>query len=192
VTFRFPEGVAGPVRPEFADELRADGVVLRAPGHGDVARLAPAFVDPAVGGEAGLPPFDENDIHAFIDHQMPVWRESGFLVPYVIADAGSGELLGGATFHHLDPTRQVIELGYWLFASAHGRGVATRSVETMAEWAFGAGLHRVEAAVRVGNAASERVLERAGFAREGVKRRFLRHGGGRVDATLFARLEDDA
>jgi RimJ/RimL family protein N-acetyltransferase len=37
------------------------------------------------------------------------------------------------------------------------------------------------------------VLERAGFAREGVKRRFLRRGGDekRFDATLFARLADD-
>ena len=31
--------------------------------------------------------------------------------------------------------------------------------------------------MRVGNVASERVLERAGFAREGVKRRYLRRGG---------------
>jgi len=47
--------------------------------------------------------------------------------------------------------------------------------------------------VRVGNAASERVLERAGFVREGVKRRYLRRGGedSKSDATLFARLADD-
>jgi RimJ/RimL family protein N-acetyltransferase len=44
--------------------------------------------------------------------------------------------------------------------------------------------------VRIGNAVSERVLERAGFEREGVKRRLLRHGGVRVDATLFARVAE--
>jgi len=32
------------------------------------------------------------------------------------------------------------------------------------------------------------VLERAGFEREGVKRCLLRHGGVRVDATLFANV----
>jgi RimJ/RimL family protein N-acetyltransferase len=190
VSFEFPGGVA-PLTPVFPAELRGDGILLRSPEHGDVPTLAPAFVDPTVGGEAGLPPFGEDDIHAFIDHQMPAWRASGFLVPYVIADAETGVLLGGATFHHLDPTREVIELGYWLFAPARGRGVATTSVEAMAGWAFGSGFHRVEAAVRVGNAASERVLERAGFAREGVKRRFLRYMGGRVDATLFSRLGDE-
>jgi DNA-binding response OmpR family regulator len=39
---------------------------------------------------------------------------------------------------------------------------------------------------------SVRVLERAGFEREGVKRRLLRHRGERVDATLFAIVSPDA
>jgi RimJ/RimL family protein N-acetyltransferase len=46
--------------------------------------------------------------------------------------------------------------------------------------------------VRIGNAASEHVLERSGFVREGIKRRCLRYEGSRVDATLFSRLKDDA
>jgi RimJ/RimL family protein N-acetyltransferase len=45
--------------------------------------------------------------------------------------------------------------------------------------------------VRIGNIASEKVLRRLGFEREGVKRRYLRHGTERVDATLFALLADD-
>jgi ribosomal-protein-alanine N-acetyltransferase len=53
------------------------------------------------------------------------------------------------------------------------------------------GIVRVEAHVRLGNVASERVLERAGFEREGVKRKLLRHGGTRVDATLFAIVAPD-
>jgi RimJ/RimL family protein N-acetyltransferase len=40
----------------------------------------------------------------------------------------------------------------------------------------------------VGNTASERVLERLGFEREGVKRGLLHHEGARVDATLFSLL----
>jgi len=54
------------------------------------------------------------------------------------------------------------------------------------------GIWRVEADVRIGNSASERVLERLGFEREGVKRRYLRHGEDRVDATMFALLAGDA
>ncbi len=66
------------------------------------------------------------------------------------------------------------------------------SVSAATAHAFGNGIRRMEAHVRIGNDAPERVLERAGFAREGVKRRFLRRQDGlRYDATLFSRLPGD-
>jgi RimJ/RimL family protein N-acetyltransferase len=86
--------------------------------------------------------------------------------------------------------RDVVELGYWLFVHARGRGVATRVVRELSNHAFANGIWRVEAHVRVGNEASERVLERVGFVREGVKGQFLRHEGARADATLFVLLAD--
>jgi RimJ/RimL family protein N-acetyltransferase len=152
--------------------------------------IAPAFRDPAVGGEAGLPPVDADRLRAMIRDELPGLRAQGFLVPYVIEDTDTGELLGGTNFSRFDPFRDSIELGYWLFVHARGRGVATRSVELMAGHALTHGVVRVEAHVRIGNTPSERVLERAGFVREGVKRQLLRHGGARVDATLFARVAE--
>jgi len=85
----------------------------------------------------------------------------------------------------------VIEVGYWLFEDARGRGLATQAVRAVAGEVFASGLWRIEAHVRIGNDASERVLERAGFTREGVARRLLRHEGRRVDATLFSLLADE-
>ncbi len=93
--------------------------------------------------------------------------------------------------HHLDRMRDVVELGYWLFVAARGRGVATRVVRAMCEHAFAGGIYRVEAVVRPANTASVRVLERAGFRAEGVRRGILRHEGARVEARLFARLAVD-
>jgi RimJ/RimL family protein N-acetyltransferase len=180
-----------PVVPAFTDEVVGDGIVLRAPTHEDVPRLAAAFADPVLGGEAGLPPLTEDELHAVLDDQLPQWRASGLLVPYAIFDSETEELLGGTTLRQLDATRQTIEIGYWLFAEARGRGVATRAVEALLDWLFANGIHRVEAVVRIGNVPSERVLERSGFAREGVRRRYLLYGGARVDATLFARLSDE-
>lgn len=174
----------------FPDELRVDELLLRAPVEADVETIAPAFLDPDVGGEAGLPPLDPGSIRAALKEQLPMMRERGLLAPYVIEDAPTGGLLGGAALHHFDPMRDTLEIGYWLFVPARGRGVATRIVGAIVEHAFGNGIWRVEAHVRLGNTASERVLERLGFAREGVRRRFLRHGGERVDATLFALVAD--
>lgn len=176
----------------FPVELRVDELLLRAPDEVDVDAIAPAFRDPAIGGEAGLPPIDAETLRFMLREQLPDMIARGLLSPYVIADARTDELLGGLTIHHFDPMRDVVELGYWLLLAARGRGVATRSVKAAVAHAFANGIYRVEAHVRIGNVASERVLERAGFRREGVKARFLRRGDDqRHDATLFARLADD-
>jgi RimJ/RimL family protein N-acetyltransferase len=122
---------------------------------------------------------------------MPGLRARGVLFPYAIEDTTDGSILGGVTLRHFDPMRGTIEVGYWLFAEARGRGLATRAVRAVAREAFASGIWRIEAHVRIGNDASERVLERAGFTREGVRRRLLRHDGERVDATAFSLLADE-
>ena len=177
----------------FPDELRVDELLLRRPVDADVEIVAPAFVDPDVGGEAGLPPLDAETLRAALRERLPEMHARGLLAAYLIVDAETDDLLGGFTIHHLDALRDAVEVGYWLLVPARGRGVATRAVLAAVEHAFAHGVHRVEAHVRIGNVASERVLERAGFHREGVKRRFLRLGTDerRYDATLFARLADD-
>lgn len=174
----------------FPDELHVDELTVREPSAEDIETIAPAFVDPEVGGEAGLPPVPAAMLRAALEHEIPRMRENGLLAPYVIADA-DGRLVGGLALHHFDPMRDTVEVGYWLLKDARGRGIATRAVRAAAEHAFANGICRVEAHVRIGNTASERVLERLGFAREGVKRRLLRHEGERVDATLFSLLAAD-
>jgi RimJ/RimL family protein N-acetyltransferase len=171
------------------DRFEIDGpFVARQLEDRDIPIVAPAFRDPGIGGENGMPPFDEEELRAVFRDRIPELRAHGVLFPYVIEDSTDGSILGGVTLRHFDPMRGVIEVGYWLFPQARGRGLATRAVRAVAREAFASGLWRIEANVRIGNDASERVLERAGFSREGVKRRLLRHGGERVDATCFSLL----
>jgi len=174
----------------FPDELRAEELIIRAPVEADIETIAPAFLDPEVGGEAGLPPVGPDMLRAALREEIPAARARGLLAPYVIEDSTTGEILGGAAIHHFDPMRDTVEIGYWLLHEARGRGIATRTVAAIVEHAFANGIFRVEAHVRIGNTASERVLERVGFECEGIKRRYLRHAGRRVDATLFSRLDD--
>ena len=175
----------------FPDELEVDELLVRLPVEADIETIAPAFLDPDVGGEAGLPPLDADMLRAGLQERIPEMRARGLLSPYVIEESTTGTILGGAALHHFDPMRDTVEVGYWLFAHARGRGVATRSVGAMVDHAFANGICRVEAHVRIGNTASERVLERLGFEREGVRRKLLRHEDRRVDATLFARLAEE-
>jgi RimJ/RimL family protein N-acetyltransferase len=176
----------------FPETLRTGELLLRAPTEADIDVIAPAFRDPSVGGEAGLPPLDADALRIMLRERLPILRAQGLLAPYVIEDTETGRILGGANLRLFDPMRDTVELGYWLFVEARGRGIATRAVRALVEHAHANGVVRVEAHVRLGNIASERVLERVGFEREGVKRRLLRYGGARVDATLFAVVAPDA
>jgi RimJ/RimL family protein N-acetyltransferase len=177
---------------QFPDEVRVDELLLRPPTDADVELIAPSFTDPAVGGEAGLPPVGAEALRAMLHEQLPGMHERGLLAAYVIEDTRGGELLGGCALHHFDPMRDTVEIGYWLFVGARGRGVATRSVGALAAHAFANGIRRFEAHVRLENRASERVLERLGFEREGVRRRYLRHEGEYADATIWSLLAEDA
>lgn len=59
-------------------------------------------------------------------------------------------------------------LGYGAFAHAAGRGLFTEALGLVLPYAFGPlGLHRLEAAIQPGNAASRALVLRAGFRLEG-------------------------
>ncbi|MCD9152827.1 GNAT family N-acetyltransferase [Aeromicrobium duanguangcaii] len=86
------------------------------------------------------------------------------------------------------PARRA-ELGYYLDAKAQGRGLATRAIDEIVTLAFGRlGLHRIQAATRLDNAASQRILERNDFARVGIARDYLRVGGAWRDHVLYERI----
>ena len=83
-------------------------------------------------------------------------------------------------------------LGYWVASSHAGRGVATAAVGCTLGLAWEQlGLHRVQAATLLHNAASQRVLARTGFERIGVAPAYLRIAGRWQDHLLFQRLAPD-
>jgi RimJ/RimL family protein N-acetyltransferase len=69
----------------------------------------------------------------------------------------------------------------------------TRAARLVARWAFAeVGVARLIAGTRPDNVGSQKVLERAGFQREGyLRNRLPSVGGGRLDDILFALLPRD-
>lgn len=82
---------------------------------------------------------------------------------------------------------------YWaLFAGQRGRGLATRALALLADYAFNdLGFARIEAHVDVENLRSIRLATRAGLRREGLLRKGRRHGDERRDTVVLARLAED-
>jgi ribosomal-protein-alanine N-acetyltransferase len=83
-------------------------------------------------------------------------------------------------------------IGYWIDEAVAGRGVASLAVALVCDHAFGrAGLHRVQADIRPENGPSQRLVERLGFQREGLLRRYLDIDGDWRDHYTYALLAED-
>jgi RimJ/RimL family protein N-acetyltransferase len=169
------------------DGIGAGDLILRLPVLDDVDALMPAFGDPELREAGNLPAFGRDELAASL-RELPALAEAGRLLPLAAVEAASGEVIGAGILHHLDAERKIVEIGYFVFPAARGRGAATTIARALAAHAFSLGLERVAAYVNVGNRVSERVLERAGFTREGVVRSMPKPDGRRVDKTLFSLL----
>jgi len=82
-------------------------------------------------------------------------------------------------------------LGYGVDRRFAGRGIATAALRWAVSQAWEGGLHRVQAAVSPDNAASQRVLSKVGFRREGLALRYLRLAGAWADQELWAITTED-
>jgi ribosomal-protein-alanine N-acetyltransferase len=108
--------------------------------------------------------------------------------------ANNGEtLIGGVTLSNVRRgVTQSASLGYWVGLPYQRKGYMSEAVQATTGYGFNElTLHRIEAASLPDNIASIKVLEKCGFQREGLARRFLRINGRWQDHLLFSLLEDD-
>lgn len=112
---------------------------------------------------------------------------------FSIFDAESNALLGGVTLSHVRRgVTQAATLGYWMGKPYVGRGIMTAAVKTLLPHCFETlRLHRLEASAQPSNAPSLAVLEKVGFTREGLARRYLKINGQWQDHVLFGMLAED-
>lgn len=88
-----------------------------------------------------------------------------------------------------DVERYSAEIGYWLGEALWGRGIATEALTLVVGHVFDrVNLLRLFALPFADNAASIRVLEKAGFVREGLLRSSSVKFGRTRDQALYARI----
>jgi RimJ/RimL family protein N-acetyltransferase len=112
------------------------------------------------------------------------------------ADAGriygiwtDGKLVGGVLFRTMDLAHGTAEAGCWLEPSAVGKGLVTRAVRVIIDWAIEQrGIHRIEWQVAAANAASIAVARRLGMTRDGVLREYVLYRGERQDIEIWSVL----
>jgi RimJ/RimL family protein N-acetyltransferase len=138
-------------------------------------------------------PYTAADANAWLSQTRHAWAD-GAGCPFAVVDAATGRLLGGIGLRWNDRVNQVGEIGYWARRDARGRGVTTRAVRLVTDWALRfAGCERLVLRADTLNVPSQRVAERAGFVREGIERsaRFSPRQRRRVDFVVYSLLPDD-
>lgn len=155
---------------------------------------APAFAAYVEAHRAHLAPWlpwgasigDEAGARAFLQRYADGTAADGRRI-YGLHQAG--ELVGGALFRVFDPVASVAEVGVWLSPAHEGRGLVTRAVTAMIDWAVrDRGIHRIEWHCVPENSRSRAVAVRLGMAHEGTLRQDFVHAGRRWDTEVWSVL----
>jgi len=98
----------------------------------------------------------------------------------------------GFIAHWLVQPNNWMEIGYHLVRGERGKGYGTEAIQIMVDYLFlSRDILRIQAVTNVKNKASQRVLEKAGFKKEGTIRKsgFVR--GEWADAHLYSILKEE-
>jgi RimJ/RimL family protein N-acetyltransferase len=138
-------------------------------------------------------PYTHADATAFLRHVTTSSSAPSTERPTNLAIEVDGEAAGGIGFVcGTDVERFSAEIGYWLGAHYWGRGIVTEALTLVTDHAFRSlNLLRLFALPFADNAASARVLEKAGYVREGTLRSSSVKFGTPRDQFIYAKLNAD-
>lgn len=162
-------------------------VTLKAIDRGDLQELALLANDPAIAAnlrDSFPSPYSLKDAEAFFSLMQngkidPAW---GIYVKDSIA--GVITLSRQADIYH-----HSAEIGYWLGAPYHGKGIMTEAVALLTAYAFRElNIYRIYAGIFAHNEASKKVLLKNGYHLEAVKVKAIIKQGRLLDEHLIVKL----
>jgi [ribosomal protein S5]-alanine N-acetyltransferase len=156
----------------------------------DTPALLEIFSDPEVVRYTSLPVHEtEADIQRLLDDIQRGFRD-GSLFQWGIEI--EGRIIGTCTLARIDRAHQRAEVGFILGRAFWGQRVMSRALPLLIAFAFDQlKLHRLEADADPRNTASIRILERAGFQREGLMRERYWAAGEWQDAVIYGLLASE-
>lgn len=127
-------------------------------------------------------PYTPADAHQWIEYVLNARPETNFAIDV------NGEAVGGiGLLLHDDIERYTAEVGYWLGQPYWGQGIITHALQAFTDYAMPKfELNRIYAVPFLRNSASIKVLEKAGYQREGIMRRSAVKDGQVIDQVMYA------
>lgn len=153
----------------------------------DVSTIARHADNPKIAGmlrDLFPSPYTEDDALEFILKTNSGTPRTAFAI------ASAEEAFGVIGFASgKDVYRFSAEVGYWIGEEYWGQGIMTAAVMAFSDFLFETfEFNRLFAGTFSSNAASGRVLEKAGYIREGILRAHVTKNGELLDEHLYARL----
>jgi ribosomal-protein-alanine N-acetyltransferase len=133
---------------------------------------------------------EEKEAQKFIDWFRTRFAEKAG-VRWGISLKGTDSIIGTIGFNNFTKKHRA-NLGYELHPDFWGNGYLTEALKAVVDFGFREiDINRIEAEVMQGNIASERLLTKIGFTREGILRQWMYWNENQYDMTMFSLLQSD-
>lgn len=142
----------------------------------------------------GFPhPYTLQDARDWIKHNISI-AEQGPPQNFVLVDLTTNSPIGGMGIKPgTDVFAHTAEIGYWLGEEYWGRGIVSEALPAFTQWVWdNREVERLWAGVYEGNAASRRLLEKAGYQYEGRMRGHVRKEEVVRDLHIYGMTRADA
>jgi RimJ/RimL family protein N-acetyltransferase len=175
---------------EWVDLLEGKLVNLRAVEREDLPLLAEWFSNPEVLGEyQPLVQVSKSELEKTFGTEDK-HEEKDFII-----EKKNGTKIGMIVhFYVLHVTASItpLEIGYFLIPNERGKGNGSEAIQIMVDYLFlSKNTMRIQACTDVRNLASQKVLEKSGFKKEGTLRKYGFISGELRDLYLYSILRED-
>lgn len=173
--------------------LETKRLMLRLLSHADTASIQTAASIRAVADAMiSIPhPYPDGEAERYVSRQIAEF-EAGHSVTFVIEQKADKAFCGIIEIREIEREHSQAELSFWLAVERWGQGYMSEALKPILYFGFEElGLNRLYAYHMVRNPGSGRVLQKNGFAQEGLFRQRVRKWGVFEDAKLWAILRQD-
>ena len=154
----------------------------------DVTHVFPLMDDPEVMAYWDSPEIDDPDLVAEIVQRQVDDMARGKAVHWSMRGLDGPLFLGVCDLSEIDRWHKRAEVGFILGRDAWGQGYALEAMRAVIAYAASSGLRKLTARTHLGNRRSEALLQKLGFAEEGLLRGYVLRDGERRDCRLFGLL----
>jgi RimJ/RimL family protein N-acetyltransferase len=166
--------------------LEGERINLKVLEKDDLPILVDWFNQPEVFGEY-------NPLHQMtIEEAGKMFSSPLEMKPFVVEDKAGKKVGFIAYFYVLHPACRSLEVGYSLIPSERGKGYGTEALKMMVDFVFlTKDANRIQAQTDSRNLASQKILEKVGFKKEGALRKSIFIRGEWRDSWIYSVLREE-